>query len=126
MKKATYYWVYILPCDNGNYYTGYTNNLLRRYLQHLTGKSNCKYTRSFHPLKIAQAWIIFENQGIALKVENFVKRKNKKIKTAFVKNPDKLKSMLLNKTGFNYQIYPFDPAIIDRLALLWRSISVAQ
>ena len=126
MKKATHYWVYILLCDNGNYYTGYTNNLLRRYFQHLTGKGNCKYTRSFRPLKIAQAWIIFEDQGIALKVENFVKRRNKKIKTVLVKDPDQLKSMMLNKLGLNYQIHPFDPAIIDRLSLLWCSISVAQ
>ena len=43
-----YYWVYILNCENGAFYTGYTTDLIRRYHEHLEGSS--KYTRSFKPL----------------------------------------------------------------------------
>lgn len=112
MEKVKYYWVYILLCKNGNYYTGYTNNLMRRYLQHLTGKGYCKYTRSFPPSKILQSWIIFENQGVAMKVERFIKSKSKKKKTSFIKNPELLRNIILNSFNPDCQIYTFDPATI--------------
>ena len=44
------YWVYILLCNNNNYYTGYTTDLNKRYDAHLKGKG-AKYTRSFKPIK---------------------------------------------------------------------------
>lgn len=47
------YWVYMLLCENNTYYTGYTNNLEKRYQSHVGGNGGCKYTRSFKPLKIA-------------------------------------------------------------------------
>ena len=31
------YWVYILYCNNHTYYTGYTNNLEKRYQSHVDG-----------------------------------------------------------------------------------------
>ena len=46
---STGFWVYILECANGGSYTGYTNNLQKRYQEHCEGKG-AKYTRSFKPL----------------------------------------------------------------------------
>lgn len=41
MKKSIY-WVYILKCENNKYYTGYTNNMTKRYESHLNGTARCK------------------------------------------------------------------------------------
>ncbi|MDD5583984.1 MAG: GIY-YIG nuclease family protein [Candidatus Omnitrophica bacterium] len=50
MKKRAFirngtFWVYILQCQDGTYYTGYTNNLDRRLKQHKTGKGGALYTK---------------------------------------------------------------------------------
>jgi predicted GIY-YIG superfamily endonuclease len=49
-KKGTF-WVYILECRDGSYYTGYTNNLEKRVELHNTGKG-AKYTASHRPVKL--------------------------------------------------------------------------
>lgn len=43
--------VYILLCADGSFYTGCTNNLSQRFLDHKNGKGG-SYTRSHKPLKI--------------------------------------------------------------------------
>ena len=45
------YYVYILLCKGGNLYTGYTDNLKKRFQDHRDGKGG-KYTRSHMPDKI--------------------------------------------------------------------------
>ena len=80
------YWVYILLCNNNNYYTGYTNNLDRRYQTHLLGKG-AKYTRSFRPIKIAQSWPIMNDKAIAMKVERYIKKLSRAEKEELIVNP---------------------------------------
>ena len=46
------FYTYVLLCDNGSYYKGFTNNLEHRYQQHLNGKG-AKHTARHKPLKIA-------------------------------------------------------------------------
>ncbi len=84
------YWVYILTCSNGSYYTGYTTDLLRRYQEHLSGTRKCKYTRSFKPLDVAQCWAISGTQSHAMKIEKFIKRLSKKQKNDLVLHPEYL------------------------------------
>jgi putative endonuclease len=84
------YWVYILLCENGNYYTGYTTDLARRYEEHSTGTLKCKYTRSFKPLHIAQAWQVKGEQSKALKLEKYIKSLTKQEKKQLILNPEKL------------------------------------
>ena len=67
------YWVYILHCENNTYYTGYTNDLAKRYQAHLTGTAKCKYTRSFKPLSIAQSWKINGDKALAMQLERHIK-----------------------------------------------------
>ena len=43
--------VYILKCSDGSLYTGITNNLERRFLEHSLGKG-AKYTKGRGPLKL--------------------------------------------------------------------------
>ena len=44
-KRQGKFWVYILQCRDGSFYTGHTNDLVRRLEQHRTGKGGARYTR---------------------------------------------------------------------------------
>lgn len=46
------FYTYVLQCDNGSYYKGFTNDLERRYQQHLNGQG-ANYTAKNKPIKIA-------------------------------------------------------------------------
>lgn len=89
MNKKTY-WVYILHCNNGSYYTGYTTDLGRRYQEHLAGTAKCKYTRSFKPLSIAQSWQINGDKSMAMRVEKNIKAMSKKEKQRLILFPELL------------------------------------
>lgn len=95
MNKATY-WVYILLCNNGSYYTGYTQDLDRRYHEHITGTGGCKYTRSFKPLCIAQSWSL-PDKTTAMKIEKFIKNMSRAEKEKLIQFPGKLVSIYERK-----------------------------
>ena len=59
-NKIKTYYVYILLCKNGSYYTGYTTDIKRRYKEHLKGTAKSKYTRSFKVKNLAQCWQAFQ------------------------------------------------------------------
>ena len=44
--------VYMIECDNKTHYIGHTNNLMKRWSQHLSGTAS-DYTKRFKPVKIA-------------------------------------------------------------------------
>lgn len=90
MTQAAPYFIYILLCENGAYYTGYTTDLVRRYQEHVQGTGQCKFTRSFKPVKIAGSWKIYGNKATAMKIEKFIKMLSKKEKQQLVLFPDKL------------------------------------
>lgn len=78
------YIVYILHCDNGSLYTGFTTNLEKRYQAHLAGK--CKYTRSFKPLAVAASWTL-NSKSDALKLEGAIKKLSRVQKEALLTAP---------------------------------------
>jgi len=84
------YWVYILLCSNNRYYTGYTNNLEKRYQAHVDGTGGCKYTRSFKPVKIAQAWKILEGKAQAMRIERYIKTLSHLEKSELINEPSRL------------------------------------
>jgi len=45
------YWVYILKCSDGSYYTGSTSNIEKRISEHQNGLIKC-YTYSRRPVKL--------------------------------------------------------------------------
>ncbi|CAN5448442.1 hypothetical protein BH09BAC1_BH09BAC1_02450 [soil metagenome] len=52
------YYVYILLCADGSYYTGITNNLERRVKQHNEGLDRSAYTYSRLPVKVVYREIL--------------------------------------------------------------------
>ena len=97
------YWVYILLCENGAYYTGCTQDLARRYRQHQRGQGG-KYTRSFRPLRIARCWRVAGGRSAALKVESFIKRRSRRKKEELIARPQALAAALRAAAGFEMEI----------------------
>lgn len=50
-KARESYFVYLLLCDDGSYYTGYTNNVTLRFERHKKGYG-ARYTRIRRPEKV--------------------------------------------------------------------------
>ncbi|WP_298118177.1 GIY-YIG nuclease family protein [Flavobacterium sp.] len=46
------YFVYILKCSDNSYYTGFTNDLERRFGEHQFGKNKDCYTYNKRPLEL--------------------------------------------------------------------------
>ena len=65
------WFVYVLLCKDGSFYTGCTNNLEKRFLDHKNGKGG-HYTRSHKPLKIIYSEQL-ASQSEALKREIQIK-----------------------------------------------------
>lgn len=73
------WFVYVLLCEDNSLYTGSTNNLEKRFLEHKSGKGG-KYTRSHKPLEIIYSEE-FSGKSAALKREAEIKswKREKKI-----------------------------------------------
>ena len=74
MKRSWY--LYLLLCADGSYYTGITTDVKRRFAEHCESPKGARYTRSHHPLKVVYRKKIGK-QGEALKMERRVKRLSK-------------------------------------------------
>lgn|SRR3990167_2623537 len=85
MIKETY-WVYILRCENGSLYTGYTSDLAKRFSLHLKGTAS-KYTRGFKPICIAQSWQISSGKSHAMQIERYIKSLSRIEKEKIIQNP---------------------------------------
>jgi len=83
MKKASKWFVYILKCSNGCFYTGITNDVSRRLKQHRTGKG-AKYTRAFGAGKIVCV-VVARDRSAASKKEAEIKGWTRKEKMDFIK-----------------------------------------
>ena len=66
------YFVYMLLCRGGVYYTGLAADVEKRYRQHLSGKG-AKFTRSYPPEAIAAVWRCGD-KSTAAKVECAIKK----------------------------------------------------
>lgn len=62
--------VYIIITHYGTYYTGITNNLIRRWFEHVTGKS--KYLSVFSPKEVIHVEL-FDSRRKAASKERFIK-----------------------------------------------------
>jgi len=49
--KSGRFYVYIILCEDGSYYTGYSNNPAQRLIEHLKGRG-ARYTRMHKPIRI--------------------------------------------------------------------------
>lgn len=76
------WFVYVLRCRDGSYYTGATNDLEKRLSQHASGKGS-KYVRSRLPFKMALCERM-ENARDAYERERGIKALGRKEKEALV------------------------------------------
>jgi len=51
-KRAGKFFVYIVECNDGTYYTGYTASLANRIKEHNNSKRGAKYTRDRGPVRL--------------------------------------------------------------------------
>lgn len=108
------YYVYMLECRSGKYYTGYAANLEKRLEQHVSGKGGAKFTRSFRPLKLLAAWEVVGTKGDAMRIESLIKSKSRDEKTTLIQNPLKLKKMIAEKyidSDFQIELFPIEDKI---------------
>ncbi|MFC2154300.1 GIY-YIG nuclease family protein [Candidatus Altiarchaeota archaeon] len=81
--KMTHY-VYILRCNWGELYVGYTTDLKRRFQEHQKG-IGCKYTRGRRPVRMVYSKG-YQDRGSAMKREAELKQLTKEEKLQLVKN----------------------------------------
>ena len=77
------YFIYILLCSDGSFYTGSTNNVEKRFKDHTEGHG-ARYTKSHKPVKIIYKEE-FVTKSDALKREAAIKGWSKKTKLALIK-----------------------------------------
>jgi len=77
------YFVYILRCSDGTYYTGITNNLEKRVSEHIKGLDSKAYT--YHRRPVALVWNeFFPEISEALRAEKQIKGWGRKKKEALL------------------------------------------
>ncbi len=77
-----WYYVYMLLCRDGSYYTGYTRDLKNRLEQHLRGKGS-RYTSMKKPERIVYIES-FKIRSDAMKREKEIKRLTHKEKSELI------------------------------------------
>ena len=75
--------VYMLLCDDNTIYTGITNDLKKRFENHISGKG-AKYLRGRKPLEIIYTEN-FQNRSMATKREIEIKKLNRRKREALIK-----------------------------------------
>ncbi len=77
-------YTYILRCEDETLYTGWTNDLEKRYSAHCQGKG-AKYTRAHKPIEIAY-YEEYENKIDAMKREYAIKHMTRKEKEELIQS----------------------------------------
>jgi len=77
------YFIYILLCKGGSFYTGSTNDIKKRLKAHSEGQG-AKYTKSHKPIKLIYSEE-FSSKGEALQREYEIKSLSRKKKEELVK-----------------------------------------
>lgn len=66
------YFVYMILCEDGSFYTGSTDNVEKRFVKHTAGKG-ASYTRSHKPVKVVYTEEL-PDKSSALKREAVLKK----------------------------------------------------
>lgn len=98
MKMAHNYYVYIVQCNGGLYYTGITNNIERRIVEHNEGiNPNC-FTYQRRPV-VLKYYEHFQNIQNAITWEKQLKGWSRKKKEALFNNDfETIKQLAKSKT----------------------------
>lgn len=82
------YYVYMLECGDGSYYTGSTNDVLSRFNKHASGHG-CKYSASHQPVRLIYVERL-STKRLALKREYAVKQLKKSEKIELVNSTNNI------------------------------------
>lgn len=95
-----FYYVYIVKCSDGSYYTGMTNSIDRRLVEHNLGKNPDSYTFSRRPIVLV--WFeSFSDPTQAIMIEKKIKGWSRRKKEALINEDwDKLVQYSKNYTEF--------------------------
>ncbi|MCA9308280.1 MAG: GIY-YIG nuclease family protein [Patescibacteria group bacterium] len=78
------YYTYIVKCNDDTLYTGITNNLHKRVLDHNTSKRGAKYTLKRRPVVLVY-WEEYNNRSEAQKREACIKKLSRVEKIELIK-----------------------------------------
>ncbi|UKM63631.1 GIY-YIG nuclease family protein [Flavobacteriaceae bacterium GSB9] len=91
------YYVYILKCSDGSYYTGFTSHLKNRFVEHQTGKHKDSYTYTRRPVELV-FYAEFTDPNLAIRSEKQIKKWSKVKKEVLINNEfDKLPNLSKKK-----------------------------
>jgi len=99
-----FYYVYILKCSDNSYYTGITNDLDKRFIEHESGKNPDCYTFNKRPLKL-KFHKTFNDVLQAIYFENKIKKWTRAKKEALINGDFDMLQILAecrNATHFKY------------------------
>ncbi len=82
MADAATWFLYLIECRNGSFYAGISNDVERRYAQHLAGRG-AKYTRAHPPLRLLGTRA-FPDRSSASKAEHAIRQLPREKKLAFL------------------------------------------
>lgn len=85
-RRRPRYYCYILECEDGTYYTGWTTDPQRRLRQHSAGRG-ARYTRSHPPARLAFVEP-HPDRGSAMRRELALKRMSRSRKQALIAATD--------------------------------------
>ena len=83
MADANHY-VYVVECNDGTYYTGYTTDVERRITEHNDG-TGARYTRGRRPVELVHVES-FDTQSDAMQREYAIKQLRRSAKETLVKD----------------------------------------
>ena len=86
------YYVYILLCSDGSFYTGYTKNVEERARLHACGKG-ARYTKMHKPKKVAYVETL-DTRAQAMKREKAIKKLSHQEKLNLIRSQKKPQSRL--------------------------------
>lgn len=90
-----YYYVYILKCSDGSYYTGVTNNIEKRFAEHNSDNPSNSYTSKRRPVEL-EYFQQFNDIKQAIELEKQIKGWSRRKKEALI-NEDWEKLKLYSK-----------------------------
>ena len=110
-------YVYIVKCADDSYYTGITNNIEKRLMEHQIGIDKSSYTFSRKPLELVFCQP-FDNIISAIEQEKRIKRWTRKKKEALIEgNWEKLREFaecLNDSRHKNFEGYPSTPLRVTK------------
>jgi len=77
------WFMYVVECNDGTFYTGISTDVNRRVNEHNTSNKGAKYTKTRRPVKLLKVWE-FSDRSEASKEEYKFKRLNRKKKLELI------------------------------------------